>query len=74
MQVLLEENLQAFHPVHLSATAGPLGIMMQCAVIGISVGKQLPARAEHHAAFETDIRAVKIAGLSLYTETHITQI
>lgn len=41
MQVLLIQNLQVFHPQDLSATAGPLGIMMQCEVIGISVGKQL---------------------------------
>lgn len=42
------------HPEHLSTTAGPLGIMMQCAVIGISVGKQLPyPRAQPHAVLET---------------------
>lgn len=50
---------QAFHPVDLSATAGPLGVMMQCAVIGISAGKPLPARDEAHAELETDMRAAE---------------
>lgn len=45
---------EAFHPEDLSTTAGPLGVMMQCAVIGISVGKQLPyPRAQPHAVLET---------------------
>lgn len=62
----------AFIPC-ISATAGPLDVMMQCAVIGISVGKQLPARAELHAVLETDIRAPKNSWLSLYSKRLITQ-
>lgn len=59
VQILPSANQQAFHLVHLSATAGPLGVMMQCAVIGISAGKPLPARDEAHAELETDVRAAK---------------
>lgn len=54
MQVLLWEKLASLSSRESLCHSSPLGFMMQCAVIGISVGKQLLyPEAEPHAVLET---------------------